>query len=389
MNRLAFAHTEPGSRPRVLCVDDEPLVLEGLRDILGRSFEVEVATSAPDGLEILRSEPDAFAIVISDMRMPIMGGADFLRAARAIAPDAVRLLLTGHADLQAAIVAVNGARLFRFLTKPCEPQELMRACAAALGQHRLQTAERVLLEETLRGSVDALTEVLALANPAAFGRARRVKELAGGLALVAELPDRWEIEVAAMLAHIGAVTLAVEHGGEGVHGRAAERPGGGDARARPDDHAPAAREDPAPGRASSRSSTPTRLRRPRVPAPSPRSCRSARGSCGSRRTTPSSRRGAPRAPSRSARCAAGRCMTRGCWKRSPKVIGVAPAAVLEIALAELRVGMTLADDVRSVRDELLLARGQHVTERLVERLRNLGADGVREPLRVFERQNRR
>jgi len=72
-----------------------------------------------------------------------------------------------------------------------------------------------------------------------------------------------------------------------------------------------------------------------------------------------------------------------------KVIGVAPAAVLEIALAELRVGMTLADDVRSVRDELLLARGQHVTERLVERLRNLGADGVLEPLRVFERQSGR
>jgi DNA-binding NtrC family response regulator len=138
---IARAHAADGTpqaRPRVLCVDDEPLVLEGLRDILGRSFEVSVATSAVGGLEILRGEPDAFAIVISDMRMPVMGGADFLRTARAVAPDAVRMLLTGHADLQAAIRAVNGARLFRFLTKPCEAQELLGACVAALGQHRLQ-----------------------------------------------------------------------------------------------------------------------------------------------------------------------------------------------------------------------------------------------------------
>ena len=191
----------------MLCVDDEPMVLEGLKDILGRSFDVSLATSAPDALEILRCEPDAFSIVISDMRMPVMGGADFLRAARTIAPDAVRLLLTGHADLQAAIKAVNGARLFRFLTKPCESQELLGACVAALGQHRLQTSERVLLEETLRGSVDALAEVLALANPAAFGRAGRVKELAGKLGRAAEVRNDWEIEVAAMLADIGAVTL--------------------------------------------------------------------------------------------------------------------------------------------------------------------------------------
>ena len=388
MSRLALAHAEPGSRPRVLCVDDEPLVLEGLRDILGRSFEVEVATSAPDGLEILRGEPDAFAIVISDMRMPIMGGADFLRAARAIAPDAVRLLLTGHADLQAAIVAVNGARLFRFLTKPCEPQELMRACAAALGQHRLQTAERVLLEETLRGSVDALTEVLALANPAAFGRARRVKELAGGVALVAELPDRWEIEVAAMLAHIGAVTLPQStaekvYTGERLSAREAAMV----------ERVPAV----------------TRQLLGRIPrlegvleildahsaAPSEDAGAVAEKlpvGAGVLRIASDYAELEARGASRTV--ALGAMRSRKLYDPRlldalTKVIGVAPAAVLEIALAELRVGMTLADDVRSVRDELLLARGQHVTERLVERLRNLGADGVREPLRVFERQNGR
>jgi response regulator RpfG family c-di-GMP phosphodiesterase len=117
------------------------------------------------------------------------------------------MLLTGYADLQAATRAVNGAQLFRFLTKPCEPDELMRACAAALGQHRLVTAERVLLEETLHGSVQALAGVLALANPAAFGRARRVQATVTRLAKAIGMQEPWEVEVAALLAPMGAVTL--------------------------------------------------------------------------------------------------------------------------------------------------------------------------------------
>lgn len=196
-----------GSRPRLLCVDDDAYVLDGLRDVLCRSFDVGTAVSGLDRLEMLRSEPNAYAVVVSDMRMPVMNGAEFLRAARRIAPDAVRMLLTGEADVQAATDAVNHGQLFRFLIKPCDAQELMRACAAALGQHRLQAAERVLLEQTVRGSVDALAEVLALTNPAAFGRGARVKALAGELARAATLRNWWEVEVAAMLAHVGAVTL--------------------------------------------------------------------------------------------------------------------------------------------------------------------------------------
>lgn len=207
MQREPLSSFTGSSRPWLLCVDDEPQVLEGIRDRLRRSFDVRVAESGSEGLTILRGDPDAFAIVISDMRMPGMPGDAFLREARLVAPNAVRMLLTGHADVDAAVRAVNNAQLFRFLTKPCESEELIRACAAALGQHRLMTAERVLLKQTLSGTVDALAGTLALASPAAFGRGRRVKELASRLALATGARDRWEIEVAAMLAHIGAVTL--------------------------------------------------------------------------------------------------------------------------------------------------------------------------------------
>lgn len=197
----------PHLKPRILCVDDEAYVLESLRDRLHRSFDVRVAGGGVDGLALLRQEPEAYAIIISDMRMPGMPGDAFLREARMAAPDATRILLTGHADMDAAVRAVNHAQLFRFLTKPCEPDELLRACAAALGHHRLVTAERVLLEQTLHQCIDALVRTLALASPAAFGRGLRLKRQVSALAAAAKLANPWEVEMAAMLVNIGAVTL--------------------------------------------------------------------------------------------------------------------------------------------------------------------------------------
>src|SRR5919108_3505283 len=186
--------------PRVLCDDDEPHVLEGLRDSLRRSFDVSVADSGSAGLALLEKDPDGYAVVVSDMRMPGMSGAAFLSQAKRVAPNAVRVLLTGHADVEAAISAVNDGQLFRFLTKPCSREELLRTCAAALGQHRLLVAERVLLHQTLRGAIKALVDVLALTNPAAFGRAIRlrsgVKTLAERFYAGAELTDEEQEMVA-------------------------------------------------------------------------------------------------------------------------------------------------------------------------------------------------
>jgi putative two-component system response regulator len=117
-------------RPHVLCVDDEPDVLEGLRDILRRSFVVSTARGGSQALELLhRAE---FAVIVSDMRMPGMNGAQFLAEAYALVPDTPRVLLTGHADTPAAIAAVNEGRVFRFLIKPVEPRQLIGTLLAAI-----------------------------------------------------------------------------------------------------------------------------------------------------------------------------------------------------------------------------------------------------------------
>jgi len=194
------------SRPRVLCVDDEPHVVGGLSLHLRRRYDVELATSGQAGLELL--ERVRVAVVISDMRMPGMDGAEFLARASASHPETTRILLTGYAELEAATRAINEGHVFRFLVKPCPPPELLRTVDAAAELHHLLVTERELLEQTVRGSVQMLSDVLAATNPAAFGRAHRVQQLV--VALLDQLGEKrsWQLEVAAMLSQLSSIELA-------------------------------------------------------------------------------------------------------------------------------------------------------------------------------------
>lgn len=194
---------------KILCVDDETHVLEGLSLNLRKYFKVYVATSGPEGLEILRNH-GPFAIVLSDMRMPNMDGAEFLKTVHQHAPSSVRILLTGYSDMDSAVRAINEGQIFRFLTKPCAVPNLLSAFKAALKQYHLITAEKVLLEQTLRGSISALADVLVLTNPKAFGRATRLKQSAKSLAQALKLPNAWQVDVAALLSQIGYITLPNE-----------------------------------------------------------------------------------------------------------------------------------------------------------------------------------
>lgn len=200
---------QTGDRPRLLLVDDEPAVLEGLELQLGRRYEVQMAGSGAAGLAMLDDEAP-FAVVLSDMRMPGMDGAQFLAQVRARAPDTVRMLLTGHADTPSAIAAINDGAVFRFLTKPCAPPVLHDAVEAAVAQYRLVCAEHELLEKTLRGAVLALTEVLGLTDPKGHGEALRVQRLSTEIAREIDLKPVWPLEIAALLSSIGRVSLPPE-----------------------------------------------------------------------------------------------------------------------------------------------------------------------------------
>lgn len=191
---------------RVLLVDDEENVLHGYERNLHRRFEISTATSGRDALALIEHSAP-FAVLVADMRMPGMSGLDLLMEARLLCPDTVRIMLTGNSDQQTAMEAVNHGRVFRFLTKPCSPDELGLAISAGIRQYELVTGEKQLLEKTLAGSIRVLSELLSLVEPDSFGRSwllcQRVVQIGKHLGY----PDPWTLEIAALLSPMGRVTL--------------------------------------------------------------------------------------------------------------------------------------------------------------------------------------
>lgn len=157
------ARSEADDRPRVLCVDDEPHALEGLRHTLRRHFRVKTAVSGTEGLRCLNEE-GPFTVVMSDFAMPGMNGGEFLSQARVAAPETVRILLTGQATLGNTIAAVNGGNVFRVLLKPSAPADLVQAIEDAVEQARLLTADRALLQRQLDAMSTHLVRAERLAS---------------------------------------------------------------------------------------------------------------------------------------------------------------------------------------------------------------------------------
>jgi response regulator RpfG family c-di-GMP phosphodiesterase len=191
---------------KILCVDDDKNILSAYQRQLRKRFEIDTALGGEPALEAL-AQQGPYAVVISDMRMPGMDGIQLLSKVKAIAPDSVRMMLTGNGDLKTAMDAVNEGNIFRFLTKPCSPDALALALDAGLEQHRLITAERELLEKTLRGSVRMLIDVLSIADPQSFGIAELLRDAVKVVARHMGLAESWELEMAAMLCQIGLVAV--------------------------------------------------------------------------------------------------------------------------------------------------------------------------------------
>ncbi len=191
---------------KILFVDDEPSILEGIRRTLGRRLAVATADGPQEGLRMI-VDTGPYAVVVSDMRMPGMSGVQLLAAVRRLSPSTVRMMLTGQADVDATIAAVNDGHVFRFLTKPCGAEVLLAAVSAGLSQYQLIMAEKELLEQTLAGAVQVLTDILAIINPVAYGRAARITRYAESMSHVLEPADRWQVRLAAMLSQIGWVSL--------------------------------------------------------------------------------------------------------------------------------------------------------------------------------------
>jgi len=194
---------------KVLFVDDEENILHSIKRDLRKRFTIHTAGSGAEALDILKKE-GPFAVIVSDMRMPGMDGIQLLAAVKDQYPETVRLMLTGNADQETAIEAVNKGQIFRFLNKPCPTSTLAISIALAQRQYRLITAEKELLDKTLKGSITVLSEILSLASPIAFSSGLRMKAMVVAIAEKLELPNIWQFEIAALMSQIGCITLPPE-----------------------------------------------------------------------------------------------------------------------------------------------------------------------------------
>ncbi len=221
----------------LLCVDDEPGILKALQRVFRRQpYTVLTAESGARALAILADEP--VNLILSDMRMPQMSGAEFLREAAQLQPGAVRILLTGYSDLESTVSAVNEGRIFRYLSKPWNDEELRAAVASGLDLQFLEAEHRRLLALTelqnqqlrevnadLESRVEARTEQLRQSwqdtisvfsqmvesrELAARGHGRRVARLAHRMGRELGLPaaELQHVYLAALLHDVGKVALS-------------------------------------------------------------------------------------------------------------------------------------------------------------------------------------
>jgi DNA-binding NtrC family response regulator len=136
---------------RVLFVDDDPNVTAALiRSQRKEPYEVRGANGADEALNLLAREP--FDIVISDEQMPGMLGSEFLSIVAKKHPETVRIILTGHANIESAIRAINGGEIYRFLTKPCHEAELAQTIRQAIEHKDLVEMSQRLLRENKQQS---------------------------------------------------------------------------------------------------------------------------------------------------------------------------------------------------------------------------------------------
>ena len=194
------------SVPRILCVDDDPMVVSAFQRVLRRDFLFEACASGEEALRILETS-GPFPVLLADMNMPGMNGVELLSRVAERYPDMVRIMLTGNAEQRTAAEAVNRGHVFRFLSKPCSPDQLSDALRAGLQQHHLATVERELLENTLRGAVATLVEILSMVDPVSFGLGQTLRDEVRELLRALGRPVSWECEVAALLSQIGFVTI--------------------------------------------------------------------------------------------------------------------------------------------------------------------------------------
>jgi putative two-component system response regulator len=211
----SFEQSELHQKEKILVVDDETSALAAIRRSLNNKFDIQIANSAEKGMEIIKN--NSIAVVISDLQMPDMDGIDFLIRVAEISPDTIRMLLTGHAELETSIRAVNEVHIYRFLSKPCSAKVLERAILAGLRHYHLIQTEREYYAlkkwtESLGGLIQAFVRLIESKDPYTAGHQTRVSQFSVAIAQSLGFSNQMveQIRMAALIHDIGKIYVPVE-----------------------------------------------------------------------------------------------------------------------------------------------------------------------------------
>ena len=197
-------------------VDDEEQILKSFKRRLRKNFSMDTALSGRQGLDLM-DKNGPYAVVVSDYRMPKMDGVEFLRQVREKDPDTLRIMLTGFADLQTAIKAVNQSQVFRFLTKPCPPEVLIESLNQAIRFYEFVKAEREVIglkrwRKSLEQLIFSIIKLVESRDPYTAGHQQRVALLSEALANAMGLSKDQvsSVQMAAAIHDIGKIYVPID-----------------------------------------------------------------------------------------------------------------------------------------------------------------------------------
>jgi len=192
----------------ILVVDDEENNLQLFMRTFRKKYNVFMAKTGQEALDILRN--NKVDLIISDQRMPEMEGVEFLQHSLELSPDSVRILITGYADANAIISAINSVKIHRYIKKPWIPEDLINVVDASLEIYQLNIDNQQLtvdLKDLFSGTITAITEALDAKDSYTFGRSKRVTYYAMETGKYLNLTDNLlsELELAGLLHDIGMI----------------------------------------------------------------------------------------------------------------------------------------------------------------------------------------
>jgi putative two-component system response regulator len=194
----------------LLIVDDEIDNLQLFKRTFRKKYNIFLATSGSEGLEILKS--NTIHMIITDQKMPEMEGVEFLKKTIEMSPDSIRMLVTGYTDANALITAINSGKIYRYIKKPWNPDELLNLVDTAMKIYQLNKDTQLLandLKDLFSGTINAIIEALDAKDSFTLGRSKRVTfySTETGKQLGLKDVNLSELELAGLLHDIGMIGI--------------------------------------------------------------------------------------------------------------------------------------------------------------------------------------